>query len=69
MHPRAHAGPENDPMYATPLLAPIHAGIAQAICCEVTIRDRTFPTPGCAVPWCEMFEQCSVSVGPVTVSG
>lgn len=56
-------------MYARPLLVPVDATATNALCCHVSIDRKTLTTPLCGVPWCEMFERCSVTVGPVTVSG
>lgn len=57
-------------MYAKPMLQPLDATTASALCCE--IRSETFivRTPLCGVvEFCRFIEPCSVTVGPVTISG
>jgi hypothetical protein len=56
-------------MYAKPSFMPLDVAVANALCCRITVGEKTVTTPLCRVPFCAIIEPCSVTVGPVTVSG
>jgi hypothetical protein len=49
-------------MYAKPILLPLDAAVAHALCCHVTIGSKSFDTPVCGTPVCDVFENCSVTI-------
>lgn len=66
-------------MYTRPLLAPVDATVANALCCHITVRNvLQAQTILCPFPTCGDSDvittttaalPCTVTVGPVTVSG
>ena len=56
-------------MYAKPVLAAVDATAAEALCCTISSETFIIRTPLCPFPTCGIIQPCTVTVGPVTISG